>query len=344
MDISINELPEFVPFTDITQYQNAYTQTILHIIGFIGNLFLTASILSLTEISSYRLSLLVYRHFVLFNSYNFSTHIFWTNKPKNLQLVIVFSISTIIYNGVGISKVNCAFISAQTIFFCFVSLCSCLGLTFERYNLVVLKKDFTKNSFAAYLAATNSYGEVYGLRSSYDICLVLWYKRGTLAGAAFVFACLTTILMPTAFISFAYYKIYHDVKTSGKKLSECLKTETQLKFHDSESNSENISHKAVESFVDTNNYSEKSRVHVEQNELERKVLMQSISICCCFLIGWTPVMVIISHEVILGKPAPVWLMHLHSAGPSFTCLCNPILVYFFDLQIRNTLKNFFRRE
>ncbi|KAJ3215379.1 hypothetical protein HK099_006396, partial [Clydaea vesicula] len=237
MDISINELPEFVPFTDITQYQNAYTQTILHIIGFI---------------------------------------------------VIVFSISTIIYNGVGISKVNCAFISAQTIFFCFVSLCSCLGLTFERYNLVVLKKDFTKNSFAAYLAAviviglslalfpiiTNSYGEVYGLRSSYDICLVLWYKRGTLAGAAFVFACLTTILMPTAFISFAYYKIYHDVKTSGKKLSECLKTETQLKFHDSESNSENISHKAVESFVDTNNYSEKSRVHVEQNELERKVLMQ----------------------------------------------------------------------
>ncbi|KAJ3396024.1 hypothetical protein HDU92_004327 [Lobulomyces angularis] len=56
------------------------------------------------------------------------------------------------------------------------------------------------------LSTTNSYGDIYGLRSSYDICLVLWYRRNTVIGAIFIAICLFAIFTPSAVIGFAYYR------------------------------------------------------------------------------------------------------------------------------------------
>ncbi|KAJ3215378.1 hypothetical protein HK099_006395 [Clydaea vesicula] len=100
---------------------------------------------------------------------------------------------------------------------------------------------------------------------------------------------------------------------SGKMLNDCFKTQSESKCLEKGSSADDLSEKP----------NSRNQVHSVQTVLEKK---------------WTPVMMIIAYEVVLGKPAPVWLMHLHTAGPSFSCLCNPILVYFFDIQMRNTLK------
>ncbi|KAJ3199786.1 hypothetical protein HK099_003007, partial [Clydaea vesicula] len=166
---------------------------------------------------------------------------------------------------------------------------------------------------------TNSYGEIYGLRSAYDVCLVLWYKR-TPIEVTFITACTITISGPTSFMAFAYYKIYKDVKDTGKKLNACFATtQAQSKLHDQESNDGKLSILGTDSVVG-DNLNSKNRLHKDQADLEKIVLLQSISICFCFIVGWIPVIVIVSHEVISGTSAPVWLLHLNSFGPAFTCL------------------------
>ncbi|KAJ3227420.1 hypothetical protein HK099_002171 [Clydaea vesicula] len=329
IDYAINDLPPFIPFDKASgDYENAWFEFFFHFFACIGNVLLGVSIIILKDFSPCNLTLL---------TYSISDFLIGL-------ILLALPLNNLIYGGVSLSQFSCTFISATTVFSCFVSLSCCLALTFERYNLVVWKRNVTKESFYAYIIiVTNSYGDIYGLRSSYDICLVLWYRRNTVIGAIFIAICLFAIFTPSAVIGFAYYRICAEVKSTGKSLNEVLSLNTTIEVSSTDNdvpNSENqlikINNTDVvkqEPYSKENNLelSSKKKIKSSQLELERRLLFQSISLCLCFLIGWTPVIFMIGYEIISGLPGPNWLLHLCTASPAFAIFVNPLTMGIFDV-------------
>ncbi|KAJ3396418.1 hypothetical protein HDU92_003040 [Lobulomyces angularis] len=136
IDYAINDLPPFIPFDKASgDYENAWFEFFFHFFACIGNVLLGVSIIILKDFSPCNLTLL---------TYSISDFLIGL-------ILLALPLNNLIYGGVSLSQFSCTFISATTVFSCFVSLSCCLALTFERYNLVVWKRNVTKESFYAYI-------------------------------------------------------------------------------------------------------------------------------------------------------------------------------------------------
>ncbi|KAJ3222599.1 DEAD-box ATP-dependent RNA helicase 3, chloroplastic [Clydaea vesicula] len=217
--MSLSEISGFIPYnTAYPQKQVALIYGLLYVVGLIANfIIVVASFIEFSSLTSPRLLLL---------SLCLSDVIF--------SLVVS---STNLYNysqgGFAVGQLGCKVFAYFSIFSCGSSLLSCLGLTYDRYSLIVKEQNLNRARaikyiiyvwiFVTLLASlpflTFSSDYVYALEPALTTCIVAWESKKPLA-LGFTIICFIVIGLPLIFIGYAYSKVYIKVRKHAKSLSE----------------------------------------------------------------------------------------------------------------------------
>ncbi|KAJ3383279.1 DEAD-box ATP-dependent RNA helicase 3, chloroplastic [Lobulomyces angularis] len=283
--MSLSEISGFIPYnTAYPQKQVALIYGLLYVVGLIANfIIVVASFIEFSSLTSPRLLLL---------SLCLSDVIF--------SLVVS---STNLYNysqgGFAVGQLGCKVFAYFSIFSCGSSLLSCLGLTYDRYSLIVKEQNLNRARaikyiiyvwiFVTLLASlpflTFSSDYVYALEPALTTCIVAWESKKPLA-LGFTIICFIVIGLPLIFIGYAYSKVYIKVRKHAKSLSEVF------------SSNKKYSGGALDFSSNSSLEAQQACSHAKKaKSLGKRVLFQSISIVSTFVIAWTPYIVLIIYEV-----------------------------------------------
>ncbi|KAJ3217474.1 hypothetical protein HK099_005466, partial [Clydaea vesicula] len=207
--------------------------------------------------------------------------------------------------GFSLGYDGCSFLAFMTVFTCGISLMSCLGLTYDRYSVIVRGNIISRSFVSKYVVGSwiictllaslpymaKAQGKTFALEPSLTLCIVAWESKMN-----FSFIMIT----PVFFIAYAYTMIYLKVRQNSKSLSKASDDNKnlsipQIKVHNTSGKS--INHSSLS--INKSQCALNKQV-AQTKKLENRVLMQSIAIVTSFLGAWTPYLIRILYEVISG--------------------------------------------
>ncbi|KAJ3387261.1 hypothetical protein HDU92_002031 [Lobulomyces angularis] len=278
----LSEIPNYIKFTD-SQSLQVFFYALIYVPAVLGN------------------SLVFFPNIIQFRSLTASNIILMSLILSDILFgLTALSLNFFNFNkgGFSLGYDGCSFLAFMTVFTCGISLMSCLGLTYDRYSVIVRGNIISRSFVSKYVVGSwiictllaslpymaKAQGKTFALEPSLTLCIVAW----------------EIMITPVFFIAYAYTMIYLKVRQNSKSLSKASDDNKnlsipQIKVHNTSGKS--INHSSLS--INKSQCALNKQV-AQTKKLENRVLMQSIAIVTSFLGAWTPYLIRILYEVISG--------------------------------------------
>ncbi|KAI8622680.1 hypothetical protein BC830DRAFT_271507 [Chytriomyces sp. MP71] len=159
---------------------------------------------------------------------------------------------------------------------------------------------------------------VYGLQPTKIACTVAWHEP---RARGMAISCMIIIAIPIATISIAYFQIYQKVSREFKAFKDLS---TTSKDHERYTASRHNINQCLTK---------------EDQERQKSLLIQSVALVSCFLIGWTPYLIFASIQVITGEHLSLDFEFVAEMCIILNDIFSPILILIFDKVLRSNILN-----
>lgn len=160
-------------------------------------------------------------------------------------------------------------------------------------------------------------GVYYGMTPSKLLCMSRWHDKSAFSlGVNSV--CLAFVLVPIVVILFAYFRIFLKVRAAKLRIKEFTLVASKSKSDQNTS----------DTFEPTES----------MNALERRVLLQSVSIVLCNCAGWTPSFLMIIISLVTGIEPARSFDSFGYISAALAIMMNGLVIIFFDKQIVSDIK------
>ncbi|KAI8619427.1 hypothetical protein BC830DRAFT_775347 [Chytriomyces sp. MP71] len=281
----------------------------------------------------------------------------------------VFSTNNVITISLRLSQDNeaintyaCRVRGAISVWTAMLSLGLVTGLTLFRYLTVIIGSNIQARQTLIYLTlyAGTTAGiaavpfiigdaeEVYALQPSKITCSVaFWNPRARWMSAV----CAALTIVPVTTIALAYFQIFKQV---SRVFGELHQSSAEGKEGSAQGarcaiTAINSAHGLrTVSLLSSANGTRQENVGIatlmsQDRERQRNLLLQSIALVSCFLIGWTPYLVFGMVEVIAGRQLSIDFEFPAEMCIALNEVASPIIALIFDRQLRHNVVRVFGR-